>query len=95
LNSNTTGGYNIAIGYESLSLNTTGSHNIGLGYGVQSGNYSNSVIIGRGATASGNNQFSVGSSSYNVGTLTSENCTISNNTWSVIINGVPHKILLA
>ena len=50
--------------------------------------------MGRNATATGNNQFVIGSSSYDNGSVASEICT-STKTWSVIINGVAEKILLA
>jgi hypothetical protein len=94
LNSNTTGSYNAMFGFAAGFTQTTGSSNSGLGSEISTGNFSNSVILGRQATATGNNQFVVGSSSYNAGTVTVESLT-STQTWSVIINGTAYKILLA
>ena len=93
LASNTTGSQNISLGYNALSGNTTGQYNIALGSSVTSGNYSYSVILGRSATATGNNQFVVGSSGYNVGYV-GTGVYSSTKYWSVVINGVAEKILL-
>ena len=58
-------------------------------------NSSSSISVVDGSTyPNGNNQFVIGSSSYNNGSVASEICT-STKTWSVIINGVAEKILLA
>ena len=104
----TTGIYNTAIGYSAASSLTTGEYNISVGYsaspfptkssnviiGVQaSSNYDACVILGREAQSNANNQFVVGSSSYNVGALTTESVT-ANATWSVKINGQLCKILI-
>jgi hypothetical protein len=94
LYSNATGYNNVAMGQNSLFSNTAGNFNVALGYSVQSGNFSNSIILGRGATATGNNQFVVGSAGTNVGSFTTESCS-STQTWTVEINGVTKKILLA
>ena len=59
-----------------------------------SGSFTGCVIFGVGATASGNNQFVVGSGSDTVGVVNTETVT-STRTWSVYINGAAHKILLA
>jgi hypothetical protein len=56
--------------------------------------FTDSIIIGRGADATANNQFIVGSSTYNAGAVTTET-VVTTRTWSVIINGVARKILLA
>jgi len=90
---NTTGGNNTAIGVSSLINNTTGSSNSALGVDTASGNFSGSVILGRGATATANNQFVVGSASYNAGAVTTETIT-PDTTWTVRINGVNYKIPL-
>ena len=50
--------------------------------------------MGRGAAATGNNQFVVGSSSYNNGYVGTAVYS-STRYWNVIINGVAEKILLA
>ena len=94
LQNNTTGINNVAIGANSIQLNTTGSGNTAIGVNTISGNFSNSVILGYGATATNNNQFVVGSSLYNAGTVSTET-NISTKVWNVIINGVAQKILLA
>jgi hypothetical protein len=91
---NTTGQSNVVVGQNGLSGNTTGSFNIAIGSSTNSGNFSGSVIIGTGATATASNQFVVGSSGNNAGSVTSEINT-STNVWNVIINGVARKILLA
>lgn len=85
---------NVAIGSSALTANTTGSNNTGIGYGTVSGNFSGSVILGYLATATASNQFVVGSSGTNAGAVTTETVATTQ-TWSVIINGVAQKILLA
>ena len=92
--SNTTGNYNTAVGYSSLLSNTTGSSNTAIGVDASSGNFTGSVILGRNATATANNQFVVGSSTINAGTVTTE-INASTQVWNVVINGVAYKILLA
>lgn len=91
---NTTSSNNTAIGISALSTNTTGEGNSALGANVNSGNFSHSVILGREATATANNQFVVGSASYNSGAVTTA-AAAQTKTWDVIINGVAEKILLA
>ncbi len=109
LSTNTTGSYNVVIGYSSLfnsisnentvigsnSLtgSSSGDYNSVVGYACQSGGFSGSTILGHSATATAANQFVVGSSSVNAGTITTE-VVVSNKTWSVRINGVACKILL-
>jgi hypothetical protein len=56
--------------------------------------FTDSIVIARGADATANNQFVVGSSTYNAGAVTTET-VVTTRTWSVIINGVARKILLA
>jgi len=70
------------------------SYSIAIGSLASSGGYSYCVSLGTGATATANNQFVVGSTAQNVGAVTTESLT-STKTWSVVINGVAHKILLA
>jgi len=84
---------NIAIGLSSLITNK-GSDNIGIGVNTSSGNFNGSIILGKYATATASNQFVVGSSSVNAGSVVSEINT-SSKVWNVIINGVAIKILLA
>jgi hypothetical protein len=92
--SNSSGGQNTGIGRDALSANTTGSDNSALGYQTASGNFSGSTILGRGATATANNQFVVGSTGTVAGAVTTE-VNVSTQVWNVIINGVARKILLA
>jgi hypothetical protein len=90
----TTGCGNIALGRSAISDVTSASNNVAIGNNTVSGNFSNSVILGKNATATANNQFVVGSTGYNVGAVTTETVS-STRTWSVVINGVARKILLA
>jgi ribosomal protein S4E len=94
LYSNTTGSNNVVVGQSGAYFNTTGSNNIAIGRGAATGNFSGSIIIGQSATATANNQFVVGSTTQAAGTVTTESLA-STQTWSVIINGVAYKILLA
>ncbi len=91
LNSTTTGGFNTALGASALYSNTTGTYNTAIGYNGQSGNFSGSVILGANAIATANNQFVVGSTSYNAGAIATETIT-PNRTWTVRINGANYKI---
>lgn len=90
----TTGIRNVFIGGNSGAFNTTGNNNTVIGNDTSTGNFSSCTILGRGATATANNQFVVGSAGVNAGTVTTETLS-STKTWSVIINGVAQKILLA
>ena len=60
----------------------------------RSSTYTQCVVLGANATATANNQFVVGSSGQNAGTVTTET-VVSTETWTVVINGVTIKILLA
>lgn len=88
------GSTNIAIGQGAFYNSTSGSYNIGLGAGVDAANFSDSILIGNQAVATGNNQFVVGSTAKNAGSVTTE-VNSSSKVWNVIINGVARKILLA
>lgn len=90
----TTGELNIGIGTSVMNSCNTGSNNIVIGNYSTSLNYSNSVIIGRDAAPTANNQFIVGSTTYNAGSVATEVNT-SSRVWNVRINGVARKILLA
>lgn len=92
--SNTIGSQNTFVGANSGLNNTVGNNNILIGFNSASGNFSGSVVIGMNALATADNQFVVGSSGVNAGAVTTETVT-STRTWSVIINGVARKILLA
>jgi hypothetical protein len=91
---NTSGCFNTASGYFAMLGNTTGSNNTVLGACATTGNFSGSVVLGSEAAATGNNQFVVGSTNFNAGTVTTESNS-STKVWNVKINGVDHKILLA
>lgn len=93
-NNLTTGGYNTMIGNNSGTTVSTGSNNVFIGSGSQGiAGTSGSIVIGSSATATGSNQFVVGSASYNAGAIASETIT-PNRTWTVKINGVDYKIPL-
>jgi hypothetical protein len=85
------GNENTAVGNSALIGNTTGSKNTAIGWLVNNGNFSECVIIGAGATATGSNQFVVGSSTYNAGLVATETI-VANRTWLVRINGANYKI---
>jgi hypothetical protein len=89
----TTGELNIGIGTSVMNYCNTGSNNIVIGNYSTSLNYSNSVIIGRDAAPTANNQFIVGSTTYNVGAVTTEALTVTK-AWKIKINGIDYKIPL-
>jgi hypothetical protein len=87
-----------AIGYQALRA-STGNDNTALGF--QAGDNittgAGNVCIGSGAeplAATDSNQFVVGTAAVNAGAVTTET-VVQTKTWSVIINGVAQKILLA
>lgn len=102
---------NVSIGSQTATVVTTGGNNVFLGHGANAASGQNTttqavvigasaigrtgcVVLGQGATATNVNQFVVGSSTVNAGAVTTETLP-STKTWSVIINGVAQKILLA
>jgi len=91
---NTTGRENVAIGFRAMQNNVSGIKNTAIGYNTQSGNFNGSVILGQDAIATAANQFVVGSTGTNAGSVAAEVNT-SANVWNVVINGVARKILLA
>ena len=90
----TTGSNNVGIGGFSMAFCQTGTYNVAIGDNADSQNFSGSVILGANAQATANNQFVVGSTTYNAGAVATETVA-STRTWTVIINGVDRKILLA
>ena len=90
---NTTGSFNTAIGLSVSPYSTTGSNNTAIGAQIDYGNFNSCILLGRQAQPSGNNQFVVGSSSYNAGTIATEALTLTKS-WTVRINGVNYKIPL-
>ena len=84
---------NVMLGYAACA-NGTGSNNVVLGMSSTNNGKNACVVLGREAAATDNNQFVVGSSLYNAGAVTTETVS-STRTWSVTINGVARKILLA
>lgn len=91
----TTGSDNTLIGSAAGGNITTGSNNTFIGYNTSTtANVSGSVVIGKDAQATGSNQFVVGSSGTNAGTVVTASLT-SNRYWNVIINGTAYKILLS
>lgn len=94
LSSNLSANANTAVGNGSLSSNTVGENNTAIGYGTQSGNFTGSTILGFQATATGNNQFVVGSAAVNAGAVNSTSDVPATFLWSVRINGTNYKILM-
>ena len=90
---NTTGSFNTSIGLSVAQWSTTASSNTALGAQTDYGNFNSCILLGRQAQPSGNNQFVVGSSSYNAGAIASETIT-ANRTWTVRINGANYKMPL-
>lgn len=88
------GEWNVALGANCLQTNTTGASNTVVGAQANSGNFSGSVILGRSATATANNQFVVGSATYNAGTVT-VGAAAQTHYWTIKINGTDYKVLLA
>jgi hypothetical protein len=82
---------NVLIG-SNAQVNTS-SHSSVIGIGQDVVAHDASIVIGRGASSTGANQFVVGSAAYNAGTIRVESLT-SDRSWSVIINGIPYKVLL-
>lgn len=102
---------NVAIGAQTATVVTTGNNNVFVGHAANAAAGQNTttqavvigasaigrtgcVVLGQGATATNVNQFVVGSSTVNAGAVTTETLATTK-TWSVIINGVAQKILLA
>lgn len=94
LSATTTGNSNIAIGSAANGLNTTGTASIVIGLSAQAQDYSHSIVLGREATATASNQFVVGSTTYNAGTVTNA-AAAQTHYWNVRINGTAYKILLS
>jgi hypothetical protein len=94
LTSNTTGIDNVAIGGGTASTLTTGSNNTVVGTQATPINFSGSVILGKGAAATANNQFVVGSAGTNAGSVLNTP-VLQSHVWNVVINGTSYKILLA
>ena len=69
------GSYNTAIGSQVSSSSLTGDFNSLFGYRANHGGFNGSVVLGVEATATGNNQFVVGSVSQNAGTVSTESNT--------------------
>ena len=92
----TTGVGNVSIGFDSGQNITTGGYNtiIGSNTSVSSGGINYSVVLGHSAQATASNQFVIGSSIYNAGTVVTAAQT-QTKYWNVIINGVAQRILLA
>jgi hypothetical protein len=94
---NVTGGSNnVALGYFSLKNNLlNGQNNTAVGANTSvSGDFTGSLILGADAQATASNQFVVGSSSVNAGTVVTA-AQAQSKYWNVIINGVAQRILLA
>ena len=82
--------YSVAIGQGAAA----GTFSTVIGSGASAASYTGSTVLGVGATATANNQFVVGSSTQAAGAVNVETVS-STKTWTVVINGTAHKILLA
>jgi hypothetical protein len=89
-NGNSSG--NVVVGMQACNV-ATGSNNVVLGLQAQAGNFNSSVVLGRAATADGNNQFVVGSTTHNAGIIDTATVT-PDKRWIVKINGVNYYIAL-
>jgi hypothetical protein len=87
--------FNTVIGAGACGTSTVGNGNTVVGYNAQAGTFGGSVVLGLDAAATGNNQFVIGSAGNNAGAVTTETTASSTRTWTVIINGVARKVLLA
>jgi len=85
---------NIAIGSRAMYSSVLGDRNTVIGHFAAATDFSECVVLGAFAGATGSNQFVVGSTTANAGSIVTETNT-STKVWNVIINGVPVKILLA
>jgi len=72
---------------------TTNDSGVTIGASATSAGFTSCVVLGRQATATGNNQFVVGSATYNAGTIDSNSFT-QGNRWKVKINGTDYWIPL-
>jgi len=83
----------VAVGMNAASDNIIGANNVAIGKDTATGNFSSSVILGRLATATANNQFVVGSATYNAGAVDTA-AVAPTKRWKVKINGVDYYIAL-
>lgn len=83
---------NIIIGHNSLKANTSGM--IAIGNDCTTTVSGSGLAIGHGAAITSNGQIAIGSVTTPLGTVTTETVS-STRTWTVTINGVARKILLA
>lgn len=89
----TTGVENIGIGSEAIKATTTASQITAVGNKTVSGNFSGSTILGYGATATGANQFVVGSAGTNAGAIDTAAVSATHR-WKVKLNGTDYYIAL-
>jgi hypothetical protein len=88
----TTNGSNVGVG-SNTSVGSSGTNNTVIGTTASTAGYSGCIVIGSSALATASNQFVIGSTTYNAGTVATEtNTTISS--WAVKINGTDRKLLL-
>jgi hypothetical protein len=92
---NTTGSNNIAIGQGSMANigQTNTSLNIVVGNSSHNAVFSECLVLGNEADPTANNQVVIGSSTRNLGTITTETVVVDK-TWTVRINGANYKIPL-
>ena len=87
----TTGSDNTFVGYTSGPSGTGISSAVAVGSTTTA--HTGSIVLGNGAASTGNNQFVVGSSTTNAGTIDTAVVTPTQR-WKVKINGVDYYIAL-
>ena len=91
---NATGSNNTAVGRNALISVANYSDNTAVGAFADCGGFSGSVMLGKSAIATASNQFVVGSSTTNAGSIASTTTAAATFLWTVKINGTDYKILM-
>jgi hypothetical protein len=91
---NATGSNNTSIGRNANISVANYSDNTAIGAFADCGGFSGSVMLGKSAIATADNQFVVGSSTTNAGSVASTTTAIATFLWTVKINGTDYKILM-
>ena len=109
-NSTLLGGQSVAIGEGITNTAVTNTNNVILGYNARvtgannrenvvighasTSNFVGCVVLGKSALSTANNQFVIGSTTQNAGSITTAVSPIIAEYWTVIINGVSKRIAL-
>jgi trimeric autotransporter adhesin len=106
----TTGNSNTILGFSAAASLTTGDSNVVIGSAADTNAAGNSnsviigagaqgqqecVVLGSGATATGNNQFVVGSATENAGVVAPTGDLPCQFLWNVKINGTDYNLMIA